>query len=52
MALELRRPLSAENEFILKWRLKGISEMCRIVVLIRRNGFTELSPDITVTEVK
>nr|CAD2207092.1 unnamed protein product [Meloidogyne enterolobii] len=50
MALELRRPLSAENEFILKWRLKGISEMCRIVVLIRRNGFTELSPDITVTE--
>jgi len=52
VALELRRPLSEENEFILQWRLKGIGEMCRIIVLIRRNGFMELWPDITVTEVR
>ncbi|CAK5074651.1 unnamed protein product [Meloidogyne enterolobii] len=50
VAVELRRPLNEENEFILQWRLKGIGEMCRIIVLIRRNGFMELSPDITFYE--
>uniref|UniRef100_A0A1I8B0M0 Uncharacterized protein n=1 Tax=Meloidogyne hapla TaxID=6305 RepID=A0A1I8B0M0_MELHA len=52
VALELRRPLSEESEFILKWRLKGIGgEMCRVIVLLRGNGYMEILPRISGPEV-
>ncbi|KAL7069939.1 hypothetical protein ACQ4LE_010974 [Meloidogyne hapla] len=51
VALELRRPLSEESEFILKWRLKGIGgEMCRVIVLLRGNGYMEILPRISGPE--
>ncbi|KAI6241752.1 hypothetical protein M3Y99_00338200 [Aphelenchoides fujianensis] len=44
--VELRRPLSTETEALLTSRLPGLSDSCRMLILLYRNAFYELEKNI------
>ncbi|KAI6225291.1 putative potassium channel regulatory protein sup-10 [Aphelenchoides fujianensis] len=44
--VELRRPLSTETEALLTSRLPGLSDSCRMLILLYRNAFYEVEKNI------
>ncbi|KAI6214666.1 hypothetical protein M3Y94_00295400 [Aphelenchoides besseyi] len=44
--VELRRPLTPETEALLNWRLPGLSDSCRMLILLYRNAFYEVEKNI------
>lgn len=48
--LELYRPLAEEVDFELQWRLPGLTNACKMIILLHGENYMELPGDITGSE--
>ncbi|KAH7731237.1 SUP-10 protein [Aphelenchoides avenae] len=49
--VELRRPLSSQEEVLIQFRLPGTSGQCRMIIVLGNRGFEELDRDLTPAEL-
>ncbi|KAI1724645.1 putative potassium channel regulatory protein sup-10 [Ditylenchus destructor] len=49
--IEVARPLTTEAEVVLSWRLGGLSQQCRMIIVVHNNAFIEVNNDITPAQL-